>query len=52
MPLEQAIQTAINDLEGIAVAHRNHEADLVKAIEVAVQDLAKAKAYVRVMEVV
>ena len=47
IPIEQAIKVAINDLEGIAVAHQNQEADLIKAIKEAVQDLAKAEAYVR-----
>jgi hypothetical protein len=51
-PLSQAIQTAINDLEAIAASHRAREAEQVKAIAEAVQDLAVAEAYVLAMKVV
>jgi len=47
LPLGQAIQTAINDLQEIAAAHRARQADQVKAITEAVQDLAVAEAYVQ-----
>lgn len=52
LPLGQALQSAINDLEAIAAAHRATEAERIKAIAAAVQDLAIAEAYVRAMNVV
>jgi DNA-binding helix-hairpin-helix protein with protein kinase domain len=52
LPLAQAIQAAISDLEAIAAAHRAREAERVKAIAAAVQDLAVAEAYDRTMKVV
>jgi hypothetical protein len=51
LPLGQAIQAAINDLEAIAASHRAREAERVKEIAAAVQDLAIAEAYVRAMKV-
>jgi len=52
LPLRQAIQAAIDDLENIAAAHRAHEAEQIKAIAAAVQDSAVAGAYVRTMTVI
>lgn len=52
LPLGQAIQTAINNMEAVAAAHRAREAERCEAIARAVQDLALAEAYVRVMKVV
>ena len=51
-PLAQSIQTAISDLEAIAASHRSHEAERVKKIVAAVQELAVAEAYVKAMNVV
>ncbi len=45
LPLGQALQTAIWDLEGIAGSHRARERDMVKAIGLAVQNIARAEAY-------
>lgn len=52
LPLRQALQSAINDLETIAASHRVSEAKRIKAIAAAVQDLTVAEAYVRAMRVV
>ncbi|MBA4016470.1 MAG: hypothetical protein C0483_04720 [Pirellula sp.] len=52
LPLRQALQSAIDDLETIAASHRAREAEQIKAIAAAVQDLAVADAYVRSMKVV
>jgi DNA-binding helix-hairpin-helix protein with protein kinase domain len=51
LPLRQALQSAIDDLETIAASHRAREAEQIKAIAAAVQDLAVASAYVRIMRV-
>jgi hypothetical protein len=51
LPLGQSIQAAINDLDTIAMSHRAREADLLKALGVAVQNVAIAEAYVRAMNV-
>jgi len=51
LPLGQAIQTAINDLEAIAASHSAGEAVRVKAIAAAVQNLTVAEAYVQEMKV-
>ena len=51
LPLGQAIQAAINDLDAIAASHRTREAERVKAIAAAVQDLAFAEAHVRALKV-
>ena len=50
-PLGQSIQGAINDMETIAMSHRTHEAEMIKAIAAAVQNLAIAEAHVRAMKV-
>jgi hypothetical protein len=52
LPLGQALQSAINDLEAITVSHRASEAERIKAIAAAVQNLAVAEAYIRAMKVV
>ena len=52
LPLGQAIQAAINDLEAIAASHSACEAEGVKGIAAAVQNLTVAEAYVRAMNVV
>ena len=52
LPLRQALQTAINDLEVIVASHRASETERIKAIAKAVQDLAVAEAHVRAMSVV
>lgn len=52
LPLGQAIQAAINDLEAIAASHSACEAEGGKGIAAAVQNLAVAEAYVRAMKVV
>jgi DNA-binding helix-hairpin-helix protein with protein kinase domain len=52
LPLRQALQSAINDLENLAAAHRASEAERINAIAEAMQDLATAEAYVRAMSVV
>jgi DNA-binding helix-hairpin-helix protein with protein kinase domain len=52
LPLGQAIQAAINDLEAIAATHRTLEAKRVEAIAAVVQNRAVAEAYVRAMKVV
>ena len=44
VPLGQAIQTAIRDLEGIAASHRAARREVVKTIEAAVPDAAVAEA--------
>lgn len=51
LPLGQAIQAAINDLEKIAASHSASEAEVVKGIAAAVQDWAVAMAHFRAMEV-
>jgi hypothetical protein len=51
LPLGQAIERAINELDTIAMSHRNREAEMIKAIAVAVQNLAIAEAHVREMKV-
>jgi DNA-binding helix-hairpin-helix protein with protein kinase domain len=50
LPLGQALQSAISDLETIAQSHRAGEAERNKAIAAAVQAKAVAEAYVRAME--
>ena len=52
LPLGQALESAINDLETIATSHRASEAARIKAIAAAVQSLAEAEAYVRAIKVV
>ena len=52
LPLRQALQSAIDDLETIAASHRASEAERIKAIAAAVQNLAVAEAYVQAMRVV
>jgi DNA-binding helix-hairpin-helix protein with protein kinase domain len=52
LPLRQALQSAINDLETIAASHRASEAEQIKAIAAAVQDLAVAEAHVLAMRTV
>lgn len=49
LPLRQALQSAINDLETITASHLASEAERLKAIAAAVQDLAVAEAYVQAM---
>ena len=51
LPLRQALQSTINDLGTVAASHRAHEAERIKVIAAAVQDLAVAEAYVRAMRV-
>lgn len=51
LPLRQALQSAINDLGTFAASHRANEAERIRAIAAAVQDLAVAEAYVRAMKV-
>lgn len=51
LPLRQALQSAIDDLETIAASHRACETEQIKAIAAAVQDLAIADAHVRTMRV-
>ncbi|WP_437187811.1 hypothetical protein SH668x_001222 [Planctomicrobium sp. SH668] len=51
LPLGEALQSAINDLEGIAASHLASEAQRIKAIAAAVQELAVAETYVRAMNV-
>lgn len=51
LPLGQSIQGAINDLDMIAMSHRTREAEVIKAITAAVQNLAIAEAHVRAMKV-
>jgi DNA-binding helix-hairpin-helix protein with protein kinase domain len=51
LPLGQSIQGAINDLDAITMSHRTHEAERIKAIAAAVQNLAIAEAHVRAMKV-
>jgi hypothetical protein len=50
-PLSQAINAAIHDLEALAASYRAREAEQVKAIAAAVQDLAVAKKYELAMNV-
>jgi hypothetical protein len=52
LPLSEALQSAINELETIAAAHRDSEAARIKTLAAAVQDLAVAEANVRAMRVV
>lgn len=52
LPLRQALQSVIDDLETIATSHRAREAVQIKTITAAVQELAVAEAYVRTMRVV
>ena len=51
LPLGQSIEGAINDLGTIAMSHRSREAEMIKTIAAAVQNLAIAEAHVRVMKV-
>ena len=51
LPLGQSIEGAINDLGTIAISHRSREAEIIKAIAGAVQNLAIAEAHVRAMKV-
>ena len=51
LPLGQSSQAAINDLDRIAISHRAREAEIIKALVVAVQSLAIAEAHVRAMKV-
>ncbi|WP_254510766.1 helix-hairpin-helix domain-containing protein [Anatilimnocola floriformis] len=52
LPLTQALQSAIEDLNVIEASHRAAEAKRMEAIAAAVQDLAVAEATVKVMSVV
>lgn len=52
LPLEQALRSAIDELEEIRNSHRAIEADRIKAIATAVQSLAVAEAHFRAMKVV
>jgi DNA-binding helix-hairpin-helix protein with protein kinase domain len=52
LPLGQAIQAAINDLDTIAMSHRAREAEMIKAIAAAVQNFAIAEAHVNGMKVI
>jgi hypothetical protein len=52
LPLAQSIQGAINDLDTIATSHRTREAEMVRAIATAVQNLATAEAHVKAMNVI
>jgi DNA-binding helix-hairpin-helix protein with protein kinase domain len=45
LPLGQTVQTAIGDLEGIIGSHRTREREMLKAIDVAVQNAAIAEAH-------
>jgi hypothetical protein len=49
--LGQSIEGATNDLGTIAMSHRSREAEMIKAIAAAVQNLAIAEAHVRAMKV-
>ena len=51
LPFGQSIQAAINELDAILASHRSREAEQVKAIATAVQNLAIAEAHVRAMKV-
>jgi hypothetical protein len=50
LSLGQSIQGAINDLDTIAMSHRTREAEIIKAIDAAVQNLAIAEVRVRAMK--
>lgn len=52
LPLQQSLQSAIDELEAIAASHRVREAEQIRTIASMVQDLAVAEAYVRAMNVV
>jgi hypothetical protein len=52
LPLGQAIQAAINDLDTIAMSDRAREAEMMKAIAAAVQNFAIAEAYANAMKVI
>lgn len=52
LPLGQALQSAIDELEAIVASHRASEAERTKAIGAAVQELAVAEAHGRKMKVV
>ena len=51
LPLSQSIQGAIKDLDTIALSHHAREAEMIKVIAAAVQNLAIAEAHVRAMKV-
>jgi len=51
LPLGQAIQTAIRDLEGITASHRAREREVVKTIEAAVQNAAVAEAHLGALNI-
>ncbi|MDB5352855.1 MAG: Protein kinase protein [Planctomycetota bacterium] len=51
LPLGQSIQGAINELDVIAATHQAREAERVKAIATAVQNVAIAEAHVKAMKV-
>jgi hypothetical protein len=51
LPLGQSIHEVIQDLESIIASHQTREADLYKAIEVAVHNVAIAEAHLRVLNV-
>jgi hypothetical protein len=51
LPLGQSIQGAINDLDTIGVGHRTHQAEMIKVIAAAVQNLAIAEAHVSAIKV-
>jgi hypothetical protein len=51
LPLAQSIQVAINDLDAIANSHRTREAETIKAVAAAVQNLAIADAHVKAMRI-
>ena len=51
LPLGQSIQGAINELETIATSHHAREAELVKAIGAAIQNVAIAEVHLRAMKV-
>lgn len=50
LPLGQSIQGAINDLDTITMTHLTREAESIRAITAAVQNLAIAAAHVRAMK--
>jgi DNA-binding helix-hairpin-helix protein with protein kinase domain len=52
LPLRQALQAAIHDLETIEASHHAREAERIKAIAAAVQDLTVAEANFRAMAVI
>jgi DNA-binding helix-hairpin-helix protein with protein kinase domain len=49
LPLGETVRTAIRDLGGVTESHQTREHELLKAIEVAVQDTAIAEAHLKAL---